>query len=188
MVSCKRCGAEQIVKNGTVRGKQRYICKRCGCHFVEMAQREKEEHMVSCKRCGTERIVKSGTVRGKQRYLCKRCGCHFVEGDQREKEDAVLPKALCTIFRALGATQHRKIREYLRRDISLVHRWMNEKPLEYKRHWDGSVRECEDIYRLFEEIKEGGVANGNPILIADNVIDDVDDFYVAVILQRRKKR
>ena len=144
--------------------------------------------MVSCKRCGAEQIVKNGTVRKKQRYLCKRCGCHFVEGDQREKVDAVLPKALCTIFRALGARQYGTIGEYLRRDPSLVHRWMNEKPLKYKRHWDGSVRKCRNIYDLFEEIKEGGVANGNPILIADNVIDDVDDFYVAVILQRRKKR
>lgn len=41
MTECKRCGSTKIVKNGTVRGKQRYLCKQCGCHFVEGDQREK---------------------------------------------------------------------------------------------------------------------------------------------------
>ena len=40
MPECKRCGAARIVKSGTVRGKQRYLCKRCGYHFVEGDQRE----------------------------------------------------------------------------------------------------------------------------------------------------
>ena len=47
MLECKRCGATQIVKsgeirrNGEIRGKQRYLCKQCGCHFVEGDQRKK---------------------------------------------------------------------------------------------------------------------------------------------------
>jgi len=34
MASCKRCGSEETVKNGVVRNKPRYKCKKCGCNFV----------------------------------------------------------------------------------------------------------------------------------------------------------
>lgn len=138
--------------------------------------------MPECKRCGSTQIVRSGTVRGKQRYLCRQCSYHFVEGDQREKNSAIVPKALCTIFQALGAEQYRKIGKYLKRDTSLIHRWMNERPIENKKRWKGCVHEFGDIYELFDEIKQGGVVNRNPVLIADNVIDDL---YVALIVQRR---
>ena len=141
--------------------------------------------MPECKRCGSAQVVKSGTVREKQRYLCKRCGCHFIEGDQREKNTAVVPKALCAIFQALGATQHRMIGKYLGRDTSLVHRCMKGQSTGCKRHWKGNVREIEDIYRLLDEIKQGGVANGTPMLMADNVIDDL---YIALIVQKRKNQ
>jgi len=35
MLSCKVCGSEVVVKNGIVKGKQRYLCKDCGCNFRE---------------------------------------------------------------------------------------------------------------------------------------------------------
>ncbi len=35
MPKCKNCGCEKIIKNGKVRGKQRYRCKECGYNFVE---------------------------------------------------------------------------------------------------------------------------------------------------------
>jgi transposase len=34
MVICKHCNESAVVKNGIVRGKQRYKCKGCGCNFV----------------------------------------------------------------------------------------------------------------------------------------------------------
>lgn len=34
MESCKHCGHGESVKNGVVRGKQRYKCKECGYNFV----------------------------------------------------------------------------------------------------------------------------------------------------------
>lgn len=46
MAECKRCGSEKTVKSGMVRGKQRYLCKQCGYHFVELDQREKSETAV----------------------------------------------------------------------------------------------------------------------------------------------
>src|ERR1700685_1780313 len=33
-VCCKRCGAADHVKNGNVRGFQRYLCLSCGCNFT----------------------------------------------------------------------------------------------------------------------------------------------------------
>lgn len=35
MITCKKCRQAATVKNGLVRGKQRYRCKACGCNFVE---------------------------------------------------------------------------------------------------------------------------------------------------------
>ena len=34
MISCKRCKTERVVKNGEVRGQQRYHCKSCAYNFV----------------------------------------------------------------------------------------------------------------------------------------------------------
>lgn len=38
---CKRCCSTEIVKNGSVRNKQRYKCKDCGYNFVEGDNRGK---------------------------------------------------------------------------------------------------------------------------------------------------
>ena len=35
MLSCKKCGSDQFVKNGFVAGKQRYKCKMCPSTFRE---------------------------------------------------------------------------------------------------------------------------------------------------------
>src|SRR3954452_9028500 len=44
-VSCKRCAGAAFVKNGTVRGHQRYRCKACGCNFTATPERGKPEAM-----------------------------------------------------------------------------------------------------------------------------------------------
>jgi transposase len=41
MIICKYCNEGAIVKNGIVRGKQRYKCKGCGCNFVAGDGRKK---------------------------------------------------------------------------------------------------------------------------------------------------
>ena len=38
---CKRCGSEEQVKNGLMRGKQRYRCKGCGLNFPDTPARGK---------------------------------------------------------------------------------------------------------------------------------------------------
>ncbi len=38
---CKRCGAGEHVKNGLMRGKQRYLCKSCGLAFTDTPARGK---------------------------------------------------------------------------------------------------------------------------------------------------
>ena len=42
MPICKECGSDVTVKNGMVGGKQRYLCKKCGCNFREGDQRTNE--------------------------------------------------------------------------------------------------------------------------------------------------
>ena len=36
---CKRCGGEENVRNGLMRGKQRYRCKGCGLNFTDTPPR-----------------------------------------------------------------------------------------------------------------------------------------------------
>ena len=38
-ISCKQCGGTSFVKNGFVRGLQRYRCKKCGCNFTATPKR-----------------------------------------------------------------------------------------------------------------------------------------------------
>src|SRR3954452_20202639 len=38
---CKRCGSEDHVKNGLMRGQQRYLCKACGLNFTDTPPRGK---------------------------------------------------------------------------------------------------------------------------------------------------
>ena len=40
-VCCKRCGSTKHVKNGLMRGKQRYLCKTCGLTFTNTPARGK---------------------------------------------------------------------------------------------------------------------------------------------------
>ena len=40
-VCCKRCGSARSVKNGLMRGKQRYLCKECGLAFTDTPARGK---------------------------------------------------------------------------------------------------------------------------------------------------
>jgi transposase-like protein len=44
-LNCKRCAGAAFVKNGTVRGHQRYRCKACGCNFTATPERGKPEAM-----------------------------------------------------------------------------------------------------------------------------------------------
>src|SRR5215204_3896378 len=38
---CKRCGSDEHVKNGLMRGQQRYLCKACGLNFTDTPPRGK---------------------------------------------------------------------------------------------------------------------------------------------------
>jgi transposase-like protein len=43
MIICKHCGKNNHVKNGFVRGKQRYRCKECGHNFTDTPRRGRSE-------------------------------------------------------------------------------------------------------------------------------------------------
>lgn len=38
-LACKQCGSTYFVKNGFVRERQRYRCKKCGCNFTATPKR-----------------------------------------------------------------------------------------------------------------------------------------------------
>ena len=44
-ITCKRCRASDYVKNGNVRGLQRYRCRQCGCNFTATPPRGKPAAM-----------------------------------------------------------------------------------------------------------------------------------------------
>ena len=43
MIKCKKCGGENRVKSGFIKGEQRYKCKDCGCKYVPTRQRGRPE-------------------------------------------------------------------------------------------------------------------------------------------------
>ena len=45
---CKRCGSAKQVKNGLMRGKQRYLCKDCGLNFTDTPPRGKPLARLCC--------------------------------------------------------------------------------------------------------------------------------------------
>ena len=51
MPSCKNCKSERVVKNGIVRGKQRYKCKECGYNYVEGDDRTNEKIVAKKAMC-----------------------------------------------------------------------------------------------------------------------------------------
>ena len=44
MKTCKFCKAQNLIKNGTTRGEQRYLCKECGKNQVSGDKREKYDN------------------------------------------------------------------------------------------------------------------------------------------------
>ena len=53
MPRCKKCSAENVVRSGFVRDKQRYKCKECGYHFVEGDERTNEKIAAKKAMCVT---------------------------------------------------------------------------------------------------------------------------------------
>ena len=51
MVQCKDCQGDKLVKNGIVRGEQRYRCKGCGLNFIEGDKRKRETAVVKKALC-----------------------------------------------------------------------------------------------------------------------------------------
>lgn len=45
-MECKNCSANTSIKNGKVRGKQRFQCKMCGYNFVEGDRRIRQETLI----------------------------------------------------------------------------------------------------------------------------------------------
>jgi transposase len=44
-INCKRCFASNFCKNGFMNGRQRYLCKDCGCNFTSAPKRGKSSEL-----------------------------------------------------------------------------------------------------------------------------------------------
>lgn len=69
MQECKRCESNEVVKSGKVRGKQRYLCKRCGYHFIKENERESQIATVHKALCAIFQAMDQGKQRLIGSYL-----------------------------------------------------------------------------------------------------------------------
>jgi transposase-like protein len=67
-IGCKRCGND-CVKNGIVRGKQRYYCKGCQYNFIEGDERKTRWHNANTKRIALILYLEGMGFRGIERVL-----------------------------------------------------------------------------------------------------------------------
>ena len=51
MMHCKQCHSKEIIRNGCVRGVQRYKCNECRLNFVEGDRRQKPQTAVKKALC-----------------------------------------------------------------------------------------------------------------------------------------
>lgn len=51
MIACKRCQSQESMKNGRIRGQQRYKCKECGLNFINGDARYKSSTAVKKALC-----------------------------------------------------------------------------------------------------------------------------------------
>ena len=70
MVTCKNCGSSDYIKNGFVRGKQRYRCSSCSLNFVEGDERQRDPYHSLRSLCVFIYSLSKGTFRG----LAEICG------------------------------------------------------------------------------------------------------------------
>ena len=64
-IECKKCGKTDSVKNGIVRGQQRYKCKHCGCNFINIDRRKNDQNTTKRALC----VILCSLVKGTYRFL-----------------------------------------------------------------------------------------------------------------------
>ena len=62
-ILCKKCKSFDHVKNGIVRGKQRYRCKRCGYNFISIDRRQSKSNPALKAMCMLMYSLNKGTFR-----------------------------------------------------------------------------------------------------------------------------
>ncbi|MDR1685675.1 MAG: hypothetical protein LBR82_04415 [Desulfovibrio sp.] len=69
MPTCKKCGSGQAVKSGVIAGKQRFLCKECGCNFREGDARTSEKVAAKKALCVLLYAMAKGSFRMMGRIL-----------------------------------------------------------------------------------------------------------------------
>lgn len=103
---CYHCGSSDIRKQGTQKGRKRYICRACGRGSLENPRYKRAEYWgkrsgARCYHCGSIETIKAGKDKGKKRFKCRDCGKFFRENpilpsgnwDPRKRKKYDLPTA-----------------------------------------------------------------------------------------------
>ena len=69
MIKCKKCDSEDTVRSGVVAGKQRYLCKKCGCNFRKGDNRSNDKILAKKALCILLYAMAKGSFRMLGRIL-----------------------------------------------------------------------------------------------------------------------
>ena len=105
-LKCPKCGSEKRIKSGLNNKKQRYLCKKCGCHYT-VSQRGYPEHI---RRKAIQLYLEGNGFRRIERILkvshvsvinwVKKAGAKLEEDPKKdEKVDVLELDELCVNFK-----------------------------------------------------------------------------------------
>lgn len=95
-MKCKKCGSTEVIKNGVVRGKQRYYCKKCKHNFTVGDGRESQQLRVL--RAALFIINSSGRLRGAdQARLLNRDRAQIYRLNKAEENNYKAQKKTCVM-------------------------------------------------------------------------------------------
>ena len=93
-LSCKSCGAKSYVRNGKMRGEQRYKCKECGYNFIEGDKRIKYGLVDRLKvlklyleNCGIRSIERLTGIRNRQISLWIEDAAASIKAELKRKSE-----------------------------------------------------------------------------------------------------
>jgi len=82
---CVKCKNTNTIKNGIMKGQQRYKCRECSYTFTNSSVERKKTPTPPCIECQSNQTVRRGSAKGEQRYYCKDCSKQFTKLSGRDK-------------------------------------------------------------------------------------------------------
>ena len=70
-LKCSKCGHKDFIKNGFMKNKQRYKCKKCNCNFTEGDKRKEKGKSIEIKKIALNLYIEGMGFRAIERVLKK---------------------------------------------------------------------------------------------------------------------